>query len=444
MMDFPKYDSYKNSGIEWLGEIPRHWEVIKFKFLLNEPLKYGANEEATEQNYNDPRYIRITDFEENGQLKHETFRSLPFHKAKDYWLKVGDILFARSGATVGKTFFFDDNYKGNACYAGYLIKASPNYSLILPKYLYLYTKSKYFEYWKEIILSKSTIQNISADKYNSLPIVIPSLKEQKRIVQFLDRKTAEIDEAIAQKKRLIELLEEQKAILINQAVTKGLNPDVPMKDSGVEWIGKIPEHWEVKKMRWICSSVRDGTHNPPLAVDGEHRLLSVRNICAGKFVTRNDDRTMTEAAFQSLQRSYSLTLDDVVVALVGGTTGKSAVVKIDCSKISVQRSIGILKPRRSQILSEFLNYAIQSPSSQRRIWTIATKYAAQPGIYLDDLAQFKIICPSIQEQTKIVNYLKNVEKYFFEVITITKKQIDEINNFKCILISKVVTGRLKV
>ncbi|MEL7005531.1 MAG: restriction endonuclease subunit S, partial [Bacteroidota bacterium] len=119
------YPVYKDSGIEWIGEIPEHWEMRNLKRIISEPLKYGANEPAESIDKDLPRYIRITDFGENGELRDETFKSLSEEKAKDYLLREGDLLLARSGATVGKSFLFR-GYRGKACFAGYLIKATFN------------------------------------------------------------------------------------------------------------------------------------------------------------------------------------------------------------------------------------------------------------------------------------------------------------------------------
>ena len=170
----------KNSGISWIGNIPKHWNVLNLKYLLKSKLKYGANEEAKDANPGHPRYIRITDFGFDGKLSEDTFRSLPFKKAKEYLLKKGDILFARSGATVGKTFQFKE-YNGLACFAGYLIKASPNEKIILSDFLYLYTQSSLFEEWKNGIFDKATIENIGADKYAVLKVIVPPLVEQTQI-----------------------------------------------------------------------------------------------------------------------------------------------------------------------------------------------------------------------------------------------------------------------
>jgi restriction endonuclease S subunit len=207
----------KDSGIPWLGEIPEHWEVVRLKYLLSDKLKYGANEAATESNPNDPRYIRITDFGNDGELRDNTFRSLPYDQAEEYFLKEGDILFARSGATVGKTFQFK-NYSGKACYAGYLIKASVN-KKVSSDYLYLFTKSGLYENWKNSIFIQATIQNISADKYNGLEITVPPKEEQQEITKFILERTRLIDRSICVIQTQIDKLREYRQSLISEAVT---------------------------------------------------------------------------------------------------------------------------------------------------------------------------------------------------------------------------------
>ena len=131
---------YKDSGIEWLGKLPADWRIKRLKYLAEGKLEYGANEVAEFDDIGLPRYIRITDFGDDGNLRDDTFKSLTMEQAKGYFLAEGDVLFARSGATVGKTFQFKQ-YKGRACFAGYLIKARPNKKILLSDFLYLFTKS---------------------------------------------------------------------------------------------------------------------------------------------------------------------------------------------------------------------------------------------------------------------------------------------------------------
>ena len=245
---FRRYPAYKDSGVEWLGEIPVHWEVKRLKFLLQEALQYGANEPAELMDPDLPRYIRITDVGEDGRLREETFRSIPKDVARPYLLQDGDLLFARSGATVGKTFRFEPSW-GRAAYAGYLIRARLKLQRWSSRFVQYFTKSTSYWDWLQTNFIQATIQNVSAERYANLGIALPELREQQEIVSLLDLETARIDGLVARKERLIELLQEKRAALITRAVTRGLDPNVPMKDSGVEWLGEIPAHWEVKQAR---------------------------------------------------------------------------------------------------------------------------------------------------------------------------------------------------
>ena len=208
----------KNSGIEWIGEIPEEWQVLPLKYLLKYPLQYGATE--TGEDYVDgyPRYIRITDIDSNNKLKEENQRYLNFKDASPFILNDGDILFARSGATVGKTFLYLSEY-GKAAFAGYLVRASVNTDVAFSKFIYYYTFSYCYEYWKNMIFSQATIQNIGADKYSVIDVPLPPLAEQKAIAAYLDKKCDEIDALSKRNKNIIESLQEYKQSLIYEAVT---------------------------------------------------------------------------------------------------------------------------------------------------------------------------------------------------------------------------------
>ena len=208
----------KDSGVECIGKIPTTYSICKLKYLLKNPLKYGANESGIPYSDSLPRYIRITDITPDGNLKYTGKLSLSEESAKDYILEDGDILFARSGATVGKTFIYYQSY-GRSAYAGYLIKASLN-NKVSPKFVYYYTCSSLYEIWKNSIFIQSTIQNIGADRYANLPVPVPkTLQEQEEIADYLDAKCAEIDKLIAKKEQLVKELECYKKSLIYEVVT---------------------------------------------------------------------------------------------------------------------------------------------------------------------------------------------------------------------------------
>ena len=208
----------KDSGIEWIGKIPEEWITKKLKYLTNQPLQYGANESGCDYDDSLPRYIRITDISMDNKLKDEGKLSLEYDKAKPYLLEDYDLLFARSGASVGKTFLYKKEY-GTSAFAGYLIKASLDKKKVSPKFVYYNTLSCCYESWKQQAFTQATIQNIGAEKYNTFVIPVPPLPEQKAIADYLDEKCSAIDATIADKQRQLETLEEYKKSLIFEYVT---------------------------------------------------------------------------------------------------------------------------------------------------------------------------------------------------------------------------------
>ena len=208
----------KHSVVEWLWKIPAHWETKRLKYLLMEPLQYGANEPSDHIDYRLPRYIRITDIREDGTLRDDSFRSLPEEIAKPYLLAEGDILFARSGATVGKTFRYDPSW-GRAAYAGYLIRARPSESKVLSAFISYFTQSHVYGDWLLSTFIQATIQNVSAERYASLRMPVPGLGEQRAIASHLDRETAKIDALMANVHEAIDHLKELRTALISAAVT---------------------------------------------------------------------------------------------------------------------------------------------------------------------------------------------------------------------------------
>ncbi len=207
----------KPSGIDWLGDIPADWEPRRFRFLISEPFKYGANEPAELQDPDFPRYIRITDVEEDGSLRSDTFRSLPPEVAEPYLLQEGDILLARSGATVGKSFKYEIAW-GVAAYAGYLIRARLSAD-VLSDYVRFFLHSSSYWQWVEGSFIQSTIQNISAEKYANLWLPVPGVDEQAEIVAEIKRSIADIDESAELVQRAITTLTEYRSAIITKAVT---------------------------------------------------------------------------------------------------------------------------------------------------------------------------------------------------------------------------------
>jgi len=208
----------KDSRVEWIGNIPAHWEVKRLKFLVSEPLKYGANEAAELDDPELPRYIRITDVDENGRLRDETFKSIPEDVARPYLLKEGDLLLARSGATVGKSFYYEPSW-GRAAYAGYLIRARFNPTKTMPRFINYFTNSQHYWQWLRASFIQATIQNVSAEKYANLIVPVPPFEEQKRIVSYLDSMWQRLNNMTDKVRQSIQVLKEYRSALISATVT---------------------------------------------------------------------------------------------------------------------------------------------------------------------------------------------------------------------------------
>ena len=262
------YPTYKPSGVEWLDDIPVHWRVKKIKHGYDIQLGKMLQPDKKSGKDIEKPYLRAANLSWEGALL-EDVKSMWFspEELEKFKLQKGDVLISEGG-DVGRSCYWDSDlelYIQNA-----MTRARLKSKTCFSKYLY---------YWMyhlknigqiDSICNAATIAHFTADKVKETLLLEPPIDEQHRIAAFLDSKTAEIDEAIGKKQHLIELLKEQKAILINQAVTKGLNPNVPMRDSGVEWIGEVPAHWEVKKVKHLFRLVAD-----PAPPNNDMELLSI-------------------------------------------------------------------------------------------------------------------------------------------------------------------------
>ena len=420
-----RYSEYKDSGVKWIGEIPRHWECRKLKTLLLSPLQYGANASGVPYSEHLPRYIRITDITLEGKLKHSDKLSLSNEDAAKYILKDKDILFARSGASVGKTFLYKKEY-GLSAFAGYLIKAELGKELI-PELLFYFTQSDIYESWKNGIFIQSTIQNIGADKYSQLQIALPPLPEQEAIVTYLDTKVAKIDEYISIAEKKIAALEELKQTIIAEAVTRGIHKDVPMKDSGVKWIGMIPEHWKVNKIRSHFKERRVKVS------DKDFQALSVAKI---GIVPQLEDACKTDNGDNRKQ----VLKGDFVVNSRSDRKGSCGISPLDGSVSLINI---VLRP--FNILQEYVHYLFRSHNY------IEEFYRNGRGIVADlwttrysEMRNIQIPVPPLAEQQEIVTYIEAKVANINQLCQAERSQIEKLKEYKQRLISDVVTGKVKV
>ncbi len=426
------YPAYRDSGVEWLGEVPEHWEVRPFRRILRESLKYGANEAAELDDPNLPRFIRITDIDDTGHLRDETFRSLPVAIAEPYLLESGDLLFARSGS-VGRTFLYDDSW-GTCAYAGYLIRARVDLAKVISKFISYFSASHSYMNWLRTVAIQATIENVSAERYARMPIPLPPLDEQRTIAAFLDREAERIDALVAKKRLLIERLEEYRTALITRTVTRGLPPEAAraagldpaprLKPSGMEWLGDVPEHWEVRRLANVIQCL-DGRRVPLNAEERSERQGDFPYWGANGVLDYLDDWLFDEPLVLLGEDGAPFFAPNKRVAFsVSG-------------RIWVNNHAHVLRP--DGIHQEFLMHLLN-----------ITEYAAFiDGSTRDKLTQgdmngIPVLLPPTEEQAEIARYLRAEVADLDLVAYRVERAIERLQEYRTALITAAVTGKIDV
>ena len=409
-----RYDTYKDSGVQWLGEIPGHWECTSLGRVLYEKLQYGASESGDSEYTNDSmRYIRITDITLDGKLKKDCCKYLSSEIGKNYPVRKGDVLLARSGATVGKAFIYNEDHE--ACYAGYLIKASIQQDKVVPTFFFYFTQTSQYDEWKNRIFIQATIQNISAEKYTRMKLCIPPLSEQRSIVSFLDAKCGKIDEWVTKKQKEVEHLQELKQRVIADAVTRGLNPHVKMKATNIPWIKEIPGHWECVPLKYFIET-KSGT------------AINVKEL---------DDKGTYPVYGGGSQigfcNKYNCEESEIIVGRVGAKCG---CVTFPNKKVWATDNALIIK---TNLYPRFTAFVLVAADLNR-----LNAATAQPLITGTKIKHVRIALPPLSEQKQIVSYLDTKCSKIEKLIANINKEIERIKEYKQRLISDVVTGQIKV
>ncbi len=426
MNKFEKYSSYKDSGVEWLGEIPEHWKIMKTTHVFNK-IGSGTTPTSTDTKYYDGEinWLQTGDLTDN--IISETSKKITYKALKDFsTLKIypkNSLVIAMYGATIGKAGILDiETATNQACCV------LSNAKQILEKYAF---------YW--FLASKNNIismgygggqPNISQDLIKSLRITIPTRDEQTKIASFLDDKTAQIDEVISQKEKLIELLKERKQIVINDAVTKGLDKDVEMTDSGVEWIGKIPKHWKLLANKYVFNLKKNLVGKK----SNEYDLLSL--TLEGIIKRDLDKGGKFPAEFDTYQEVKK---GDFVFCLfdVEETPRTVGLSKYD-GMITGAYTVFSVK----NINKEYLYYFYLNLDSKKRLKPLYT--GLRNTISKDNFFSFKSFIPPKNEQIKIVEYIENQTSKIDIVIELQQNYISKLKEYKASLIDSVVTGKVRV
>lgn len=406
-----RYSEYKDSGVQWLGEIPSHWDMLALKHILKLRKKLVGK-----QSY---KYDLLS-LTLQGIIKRDIDNPTgKFPSSFDTYQEVnaGDFVFCNFDNEETPRAVGLSEYKGMITGA-YDVLSCKNSNLTNRYLIYYFLYVDDAKRFKP--LYKGLRKTVPFDSFMSYKIPVPSIEEQQAIAFYLDTATAEIDEAIAQQKKMIDLLNERKQIIINNAVTKGLNSDAPMKDSGVDWIGKIPEYWMTRRMRYLCK-IKTGDKDTINRVDEGKYPFYVRS--------------------PKVERINSYTFDGEAVLMAGDGVGAGKVFHYVNGKFGCHQRVYIFHDIKN-INGEYLYFYMKS-LFKHTIEQLSAKSTVD-SVRLNMIQDFIVAIPTNEEQTSILSYLhKQIEKFDVAIANATK-QISLLQERKQIIINDVVTGKVKV
>jgi len=444
-----KYESYKSTKIEFLDAIPEHWEEKRLRFL---GYLYGGLTGKSAKDFNQPDnddnkyFIPFTNIAGNLKINPDQLQHVVIEEdEKQNEVKVGDLFFLMSsedyddvGRSAVLTEELTETYLNSFC-KGLRLTSSQIY----PEYLNYHLHSKQLRHNLLIEANGFTRINLKVGKVQDLYVAFPNKPEQIAIATYLDRKTAEIDELIADKKRLLELYEEEKTAIINQAVTKGINPDAPMKDSGIEWLGEIPEHWETVNFNHYVF-LRHGYQfrNFDFTSTGI-KVIKITQLKASGELEVNDVSYISEDRLDEF-RDILIVEGDILMALTGGTIGKIIRAPEIEEPLLQNYRVGNFFPKNELITKDFLFWVLSSDLILKQIF-YDQRETGQPNIGKEDFGRMFFVLPSsTNEQDKIVEFIKSEIKRIDTKKAKTKKLIELLTEYRTALISEVVTGKVKV
>ncbi len=416
---YPLYPAYKNSNVEWLEEIPESWSFSKLKYLAD--IKTGSKD--------------TVDQIEDGEFPFFV-RSQTIERINTCTMDCEAILTAGDGVGVGKVFHY---INGKFDYHQ-RVYGITNFKDITGKFFFYYMQENLK---KEIVKhnAKSTVDSLRLPMFQNFPVAFPSLAEQKEIATFLDQKTSQIDSLIEKKKRFIELLKEERSAVINHAVTKGLDPNAKMKDSGVEWIGEIPEGWAIKPLGYIGSCQNGisaggeyfGSGNPFVNYGDVYNNIEVNASGLAQSTQVDQDR-------------YSVQEGDTFFTRTSETKTEIAIASTCISTIGNSVFSGFLirfRPKKKLLYSGFSKFYFRS--NLHLIYFVKEmNLVTRASLSQDLLKKLTVLIPPLTEQKQIAAFLNQKTSQIDSTISNNKKEMNLMQEYRSALISEAVTGKIDV
>jgi type I restriction enzyme S subunit len=306
--------------------------------------------------------------------------------------------------------------------------------------VYLFSSKDYFKHTSNLARG-ATMQRISRGLLGNIRVVIPSHDEQQKIANFLDHETAKIDTLIEKQQQLIKLLKEKRQAVISHAVTKGLNPNAPMRDSGVEWLDEVPEHWDLCMIKHKCLEITDGAHVSPETEGGEHYFVSITDIKKG-VINFNDALLTTSVSYEYLIKTGCMPFSGDILFSKDGTIGQTAITPPGIDFV-VASSLIIIRPDHSRVIVEYLDFLLQSGMVKEQVESFV-KGAALRRLSIQNLLKIGGAFPCISEQMEISEYLACALSQYDDLEADSSGLISLLKERRTALISVAVTGKIDV
>ncbi len=439
---YQAYSEYKESGSQWVDEIPTNWKVLSLKHILSIPITDGPHSTPTFLDEGVP--FVSAEAVSGGYIN--------FNKIRGYISEADDVLFSqkyrpqrndvymiKSGATTGITAIVETDERFNIWSPLAVMRCKNNYS---PYFLLYYLRSESFQKSVQLSWTFGTQQNIGMGTLENLTVCLPSIEEQENIANFLGCETAKIDTLIEKQQRLVELLKEKRQAVISHAVTKGLNPKAPMRDSGVEWLGDVPEHWIVCRLKQIIksgSSISYGIVQPGEPLDEGVPFVQTTNMSQGTFELDDLQKTTTEIA-----RAYprSTLVGGEVILGIRASIGAAYVVPEKFKGYNLSRGVARIIPN-SRILSGYL-VSYFGTGAVDRYWGLSKQGSTFSEVSIETVKELFLPVPPVEEQKLIYQWIEEKVSRINKIIDQAMEQTSLLKERRTALISAVVTGKIDV
>lgn len=443
-MSFPRYPAYKDSGVEWLGEVPEHWSVNRFKLSVVSCTNGVWGEEAS-NNENDVTCIRVADFDrhrlEARDPDEPTIRNVSDRDIEQRSLRKGDLLIEKSGGGEKQPVGAVVLYTGMtpAVCSNFVARMRLKSDLCPSFWRYAHHATYSLRVNTKSIKQTSGIQNLDQQQYLDESAAYPSSDEQLAIANFLDHETAKIDALIAEQQRLIGLLQEKRQAVISHAVTKGLNPNAPMKDSGVEWLGEVPEHWEVKRLKDIAEVVDCRNKTPDYFDDGDYLVVRTTNV--KRQAISFDGALYTDKTNFDIWTQRGIPKPGSILFTREAPTGEVCLVPDGVPLCMGQRMMNFIC--HEDVLTGYLMIYLQSDCLSRYIYS-TSHGSTVSHLRVPQVENIPVIVPAKKELAAMVGYLDRLSMDFNNLIDQAMHSISLIQERRSALISAAVTGQIDV